>query len=317
MPTGLSIYSSNGTIIGTPTTPSSLTLYNITATTTFNYNVLFPLSITIGPISIQYLIVAGGGAGGYPSRTGGGGAGGEVLYGSFTANIGANISITVGNGGIYTYPTLGSGSNSNISSIYISTLTARGGGYGGGDNTAPYSPGFGGGFAHGSSGNSSGEGKTTGGNGYNGGGAPFIFGGGGGGGGGSDVGHNATNNEFISLAGIGATGYTSNIADGLTNIVYGSGGGGGLETTNTPISSYIASGGENAGLGGVSDSNNNANYISAIAPIANYGGGGGGGSGSGANINYTSNNSGASGVVIFRYNSISYIFNSSGSHIVV
>ena len=217
--------------------------------------------------------------------------------------------MTVGDGGVAVdsspWNIFGVGGNSSISSTNITEITAYGGGNGGGwlDNgTINYQPGYGGGTNHSEPYvNNPGEGKTSGGAGYDGG-EDRNYSAGGGGSGTLNYGGSAGGNGSTNLAGIGATGYSSNIEDGVTSKVYGSGGGGGFETNRTPISSYRASGGTNAGTGSVSTYNNNSSFIDAVSPVPNFGGGGGGGSGFG--VKHNNNISGASGVVIF-YNSVS------------
>lgn len=87
------------------------------------------------PLSIEYMIVAGGGGGGRGNTGigagGGGGAGGIVYNPSFTVSTGSPnaLSITVGAGG-------GAGSNGSDTTLSYpgpTTITAKGGGKGGGD----------------------------------------------------------------------------------------------------------------------------------------------------------------------------------------
>jgi hypothetical protein len=255
---------------------------------------------------IEYLIVGGGGSGGVADRSGGGGAGGEVKAGSFYAPLGEVINVTVGLGGVAVdsspWNVFGVGGNSSIISTNVPEIIAYGGGNGGGfmnNGAIAQTPGYGGGAAHNQSViSNSGEGKTSGGAGYEGSGEEDLnYSGGGGGSGTLNDGGSVGGTGTISLAGIGAEGYSSNIEDGETIQVYGSGGGGGFETAQVPPYSYVASGGTNAGSGSVSDYNDNSSFIDAVSPEPNFGGGGGGGSG--YNIRHNDNISGASGVVIF------------------
>jgi hypothetical protein len=305
LPNGISLNTSNGTISGTPTSTSSSTNYTITAITSYSYPITIPLSITVTKVSrlIQYLIVGGGGAGGYPGISAGGGAGGQVLSSSFNIFVEDIITITVGNGGVYASSSSpGNGNPSIISSLTIGTITSNGGGCGQG---VGYSAGYGGGAMYNGTPGIAGNGITVGGNGYNSG----TYGGGGGGGGGTDIGHDAISTINPASITNGATGFTSNIGDGVTNRVYGSGGGGGSQ-----VSEYANGykGGTNAGQGfstrnGFPGFRGTPDYYA----IPNYGGGGGGGAGGDGTtpINYATtplppprfngSANGANGVVIF------------------
>ena len=103
--------------------------------TAANSNTVGP--IVAIPVNIAYLVVAGGGSGGWEnlqSGTGGGGGAGGVLTGSFTQSANTVYTITVGAGGVG--QTLGSvgnnGANSTIIGTDSVTFTAIGGGRGGG-----------------------------------------------------------------------------------------------------------------------------------------------------------------------------------------
>ena len=97
-----------------------------------------------GVSSVEVLVIGGGGSGGNALRTdgwsngGGGGAGGVVYNSSLSVSPTTNYSVTVGNGG-------GAGKNNGQNSVFH-TITAIGGGYGGGidSGNVSYSPGSGG-----------------------------------------------------------------------------------------------------------------------------------------------------------------------------
>ena len=94
-------------------------------------------------LNIDYLVVAGGGAGGYRANSsqgtlswynGGGGAGG-FLNGSTSFTSGVSINLNVGAGGAaysgtYTFARGNKGGNSYISQTGVTTIEAEGGGYG-------------------------------------------------------------------------------------------------------------------------------------------------------------------------------------------
>lgn len=158
------------------------------------------------PEIIDYLLVAGGGGGGI-GRSGnhnaGGGGGGGVLYGILPVTKGNQFSITIGGGGA----SATNGSNSTLVTP-IQTLTAVGGGKGGGDSVSP-TTGFAGGSGGGGAGSGGGTARaggsgtvgqgTTGGTGY----GTSYGGGGGGANGGSEIlGVNAT----TSISGNGGPG---------------------------------------------------------------------------------------------------------------
>ena len=80
-------------------------------------------------ISADYLVVAGGAAGGkdqYGSRGAGGGGAGGMLTGTLDLSRGVSYTVTVGSGGAATSTYGGNGNNSVFSSI-----TSTGGGGGG------------------------------------------------------------------------------------------------------------------------------------------------------------------------------------------
>jgi len=218
--------------------------------------------------TIEYLIVAGGGAGGV-SFGGGGGAGGYISGTVTGVNPGSSYSIVVGAGGTRSAGIGGNGSNSTGF-----TQTAVGGG-GGGGGGAGASGGSGGG----------GAGRSGGGAGYNGGSATSgqgnaggsgisaaLVDAGGGGGGAGAAGANAINANPTGAGGVG-TNWQS------LGTYYGGGGGGCYGSGGT--------GGGGAGSTGT-----------ATDGTVNTGGGGGG------SFNTTAGN-GGSGIVIVRYQSAS------------
>lgn len=251
------------------------------------------LSVSNGPLSnVDYLVVAGGGAGGnYTNNTGGGGGagglrstvgatgGGGSLESSVTLTSG-NYSITVGGGGTTNGNSQvigGAGSDSTFNGITSKGGSGGGsgaqGGSGGGGNLQTANGGYGNG------------GAGTIGQGFAGGNGIAITsdaGGGGGGAGGAGtsgqnaVGGNAGNGVSITAlatpTSTGASGY------------YAGGGGGGVYSGTT----Y-----GNGGLGG-----GGRGGYSTTAPVAGTANTGGGGGGSGTGNNPVP---GGSGIVIVRY----------------
>ena len=224
--------------------------------------------------SIDYLVVAGGGA----SDQGGGGAGGYST-GTVSVTGGTSYTITVGaggtaSGGAGSPANGGNGNNSSISSISTST----GGGGGAWSTNTPGSGGSGGGAGQTGSGTYAG-GTGTAGQGFNGGSnggfnVPNYPGGGGGGAG--AVGQNAQSGSVAGAGGAGKTWF-----NGTT---YAGGGGGG----NNVNAAGGAGGSGGGGQGGYGSAQGGA-----AAGTVNTGGGGGGDGGTGF--------AGGSGVVIIRY----------------
>jgi hypothetical protein len=241
--------------------------------------------------NIRVLVVAGGGAGGYDC--GGGGAGGGVVSNlSFAVTQGTGYAYTVGNGGAATNGAVGASGGNSI----FSSLTATGGGRGGGSSNNGANGGSGGGGAANpvtnggtgtaSQGNSGAAGLqyTSGAN------TIYLGGGGGGAGGAGSQGTSATN-----TGGNGGVGIVNDITG--SNVYYGGGGGGGTVSGNYNVATYGGSGGlgggGNAGFGG---QNSNGSLTTPGTSGTNGVGGGGGGGG------YTQlSGSGGSGIVILRY----------------
>jgi hypothetical protein len=122
---------------GSKTTSGSDTIYQWT--TVGSGSITFPGSSSI---SVQYLVLGGGGG----AETGGGGGGG-VLEGTLTVTGGTSHTVTVGDGGTGASPYPSPGAASNGGNSVFSTITALGGGRGGGGDSgaAPTSGGSGGG----------------------------------------------------------------------------------------------------------------------------------------------------------------------------
>ena len=255
--------------------------------------------ITGAPGTLEYLVVGGGGGGGTTSG-GGGGAGGFVT-GTFT-NLGpGTYTVQVGGGGEAGNPTGGNGTPSYITNPGITSVTAQGGGYGGGYNIAGGPGGSGGGggsrvIPAGNGGFPGGAGNkitgtatastpnTQGSNGGDGYAAPASYSGGGGGGGAGGVG--GQGGPFPGQAGNGGPGQPSSITG--SSVLYAGGGGGGSE--------LMAAGAAGPGGGGAgarfADGPGYPNP-GATAGTANKGGGGGGG--------HITSAAGGSGVVIIAY----------------
>jgi hypothetical protein len=262
-----------------------------------------------GSTTVDYLVVAGGGAGGV-NIGGGGGAGGyresynPCTSGSYSASPLANPTslpvsvqaypVTVGGGGTATpLPSTavgGSGSNS-----VFSTITSAGGGGGGNPQGASATAGGSGGGGRscdpasatpitGGAGNTppvSPPQGNTGGNGIAGA-RP------GGGGGATTTGTNGSGAPFPvqGCSGDGGTGATTSISTSPT--AYAGGGGGGGFTCYSTAGTGGTGGGGNGGQGPASSAGSNG--------TANTGGGSGGG-GSAGGVAGT----GGSGIVIVRY----------------
>lgn len=261
---------------------------------------------------IDFLIVGGGGAGGF--RTGGGGGaggyitslgtsgGGKAALPVFTASMYTEYQITVGGGGNSfntDSPSTGNGSYSRFAN-YIAEGGGRGGtGYNGITDEAIYRNGQPGGSGGGggswqySSNYASGSGGTGSAYygfayGYSGGSGSIASNGsfrrGGGGGGADSAGGDAGIGTFAT---IGANGGNGLITNGISSIYRAGGGGGGATTIGgVPIT---GSGGLGGGGRGAT-----ANFSAGSGTELTGGGGGGG---------YTSiGGSGGAGVIILKYN---------------
>ncbi len=340
LPAGLSLDSSSAAITGTPTTIATSTFTVRAATSRGNAEREFSITVQANPFvvasggtettsgdykihtftspgnfvvantgapsgstTVEYLIVAGGAAGGQGCGSGGGGAGGYRTNFPSPATGGQSVSaqtypISVGSGGsgIGDTNTQQVGANGSTSSAF--SITSAGGGGGAGNNSNPPTGnpgGSGGGGGHGSGGGGSGNqppvsppqgnpgGQST----------PQGYtnddqGGGGGG---------------ASQAGIGPTGNggagSPNSISGSDTTYAGGGGGGHRDSPNTGL---FANGGAGGGARGGGKGTSAPNTRGRDA-TANTGGGGGGAcritnsppSGFGAQ------GSGGSGIVIVRY----------------
>lgn len=222
---------------------------------------------------VTYLVVAGGGSGGYqPSAThatGGGGAGGYLTnYGgtAISLNSGTTYSITVGAGGVGGSDS-NNGANSVLSGSGITTITAIGGGRGGrADGGGGQSGGSGGG---GASGSGTGGGSGTSGQGNSGGsGASYsnqYYDGGGGGGAGASGG----SSTIVNIAGSGGAGLSNSITGSAVTYA---GGGGGAARDGVGGTSYSGSGGAGGGGAGGTELGNRSGGNGTDG----LGGGGGG-----------------------------------------
>ncbi len=202
---------------------------------------------------VTYLVVAGGGSGGYVSDpnnnghvSGGGGAGGYLTnYGgtAITLNSGTTYSITVGAGGVGGTAT-NSGQNSVLSGSGITTITSIGGGHGGRTGSNGFVGGASGGSGGGGHSNGGGGGAGTSGQGNSGGnganyGGRYYDGGGGGG-----AGAAGASSTTVNIAGSGGAGLSNSITGSAVTYA---GGGGGAARDAVGGTSYAGSGGAGGG----------------------------------------------------------------------
>lgn len=230
------------------------------------------------PATVEYLIVGGGGPGGF-RHAGGGGAGG-VRSGNASLSAGS-YSVVVGAGGIASLVEATRGPNGGDSSF--NGVTSLGGGAGGNNGQAGAAGASGGGGS-----NKGAGGAGTAGQGNNGGSTPTAsnYAVGGGGGGAGAVGGTAT----TTVSGVGGAGVSSSITG--TAVVYGGGGGGG--------------GDGQRGLGG-NGGGGNGSLNATVAASGTNGLGGGGGGGGAAGASSGTGGNGGSGVVILRYPVLSLV----------
>lgn len=257
--------------------------------------------------NVDYLVIAGGGAGGRATAGGigapGGGAGGlRTSFGSTSGGgasaetalallVATNYTVTVGAGG--SGPTSGNTSGPNGSNSVFSTITSIGGGGGATNNT-------GGGFPAGGNGGSGGGtyqgaiGAGTANQGFDGG---LSSSGSSSGGGGGAGGVGVNSNYNTSTVGNGGLGLQNSITGSA--VMYAGGGGGGQYSSEAggPGAGGSSIGGAGGSGGGNAGGNGNTSTGS--------GGGGGGDGGNGGN--------GGSGVVILRYPSTYTISGLSGT----
>ncbi len=209
--TGTKITGATSSYIHTGLTNGTTYYYVVTAVNSYGESSeSSQVSRTPAILTVRVLVVAGGGGGGGSDYwNGGGGAGGLIYNASYTVSF-SSYSVTVGVGGHNsTEPSPNNGGNSSFD-----TLTAIGGGVGGGRFGSGVNGGSGGGGGERATG-----GTGTSGQGNNGGSGANITGGGGGGA--SAAGTNGVNNYS---GGNGGNGLQYNISG--SNLYYSGGGGG-------------------------------------------------------------------------------------------
>jgi hypothetical protein len=228
-------------------------------------------------LTVDCLVLAGGGAGG--SYAGGGGGAGGLRTATGLSLTTTPVSVTVGAGGV---GATGLAGGNGVNSVF-DTITSTGGGGGGGFafSTNGVAGGSGGGATASNAGSATGGAASPSGQGNAGGNTSNSgVGAGAGGGGAGAVGGSSTSSV---VAGNGGAGLATSFSG--TSVTYAGGGGGGADTAS----------GQTAGTGGVGGGGNGA-LSAPTTGTANTGGGGGGRwnpSAAGAN--------GGSGLVIVRY----------------
>jgi len=291
-PSNFSLYLSAGysPLIATGGTISDIVISGVSYRI-HTYDVVGTFSFVVSSLGssngvVDYLVVAGGGAGaGYQ----GGGAGG-YRDGSLVVSV-SSFAVSVGAGGLkgstVTSPyTANSGGNS-----VFSTITSAGGGGAGNNSGVGGAGGSGGGGGWGSAAGAGNTPPTVPSQGNSGGvnGNALNYGGGGGGGAGA-AGDNGLN---TGISGDGGVGILSSI-NGVATF-YSGGGGGSFPYTTSPPST----GGAGGLGGGGAGSATNAAGDNAQNGSPNTGGGGGGASYNGSTFNLAGD--GGSGIVIIRY----------------
>jgi hypothetical protein len=256
---------------------------------------------TIPPVSIDFLVIAGGGGGGggqFQDQYGGGAGAGGYRTSSQTINVGTAITVTVGGGGPATQNSEGTnGVDSSISGTGITTITSAGGGYGGCSTTG--AEGGDGGSGGGTSSNISataglGNTPSTSPSQGNNGGTPTTNNHGGGGGGAGATGGNGSGNT----GGAGGVGIASSITG--SSVTRAGGGAGAGEST-----------GGTGGTGG--GGNGSGGNGTGSAGTVNTGGGGGGGGSASAPAPAPAGGAGGSGVVILSMPDADYSGTTTGS----
>jgi len=266
--------SCNETVVGSYVINS----FVLSGTTTGTTSWTAPSGIT----NIEYLVVGGGGAGGYRADRGGGGGGaGGFRTGSLEVSSSSPLTIVVGAGGAAktAYSNIPNpGNNSQLGSI-ISI-----GGAGGLDGE------FGtvGGSGGGGSGNGDSGTQGTSGQGNNGGSGYLdsTWNAAGGGGGAGSAGVSAPGD---GTGGAGGSGLSSSITG--TPVIYAAGGGGGAGKTNSGANGGAGGAGGSSGVGGAG-----TGIYTGIAGngAINTGSGGGG-------CNAGTSGKGGSGIVVIRF----------------
>ena len=219
---------------------SALTHYNGTAWQYFAATE----SPDVEPLVVDYLVVAGGGAG-QGVRGGGGGAGGILTTTSYGGSgtalnlvAGTAYAISIGNGGVG-YQDSGNYGQDGFDS-YFDSINTNGGGGGGRSTLAGRSGGSGGGGGNGGSGYSNqGGAATPAGQGSPGGRSPVFSDAGGGGG--------ATGPNPAGFFNVGATGLASTITG--ASVTYATGGRGGYSSQGSATGVNGAAGTGNGGSG--------------------------------------------------------------------
>lgn len=280
----------SGTSAQRPGSPTAgMTRYNTTLEVVEYHNGTNWYSVTATNsqlYSIDYLVIAGGGAGGTcPNgfyEVGAGGGAGGYLAGSTSIAEGVTYAVTVGAGGAGAAGALGTnGDNSVLAGI----ATAIGGGRGGGF----YSTGASGGSGGGGSGNSG----TAGGSGTS--------------GQGNAGGNGSTNSDLSTGGGGGGAGASGGNASGSTA---GNGGGGTASSITGSSVTRAGGGGGSRGLSGGSNGSGGSGGGGAgggNSGTANTGGGGG------ANYQNGTGGNGGSGVVILSIPTTKYTGTTTGS----
>jgi len=321
---GTAIISGNASAVGSDTTSSFVlrAVDNASNTTSrsFSITVQAPkfqtftssgtFSVPTGVSSVDALVVAGGGIGKHFG--GGGGAGGLIFMPGFPVTPGGTVSVTVGDGGTAetAWPSAGPPSTAgNGQDSVFGTLTAKGGGAGGGYPGRPAGDGGSGGGA--AVDNPGGQGGAT---------QPtqpddsgaYGFGNAGGnspgpnssnaagGGGAGAAGGNGAYPYANDPTGVGGIGKAYTIADG-TSPVYYAGGGGGTHMGNQTAGPTRGLGGNGGGGNAGSEAPGSGAPLVGQSGQANKGGGGGGPGYQGPGASSNASSAGGKGIVIVRW----------------
>jgi hypothetical protein len=275
-----------------------------------NQLTLDTFGVVNAPLTVDILVVGGGGAGGNstsvwgtPNLKGGGGGAGGVLHRTGVYVV-APVSVGIGVGGNRSY-VVGNSGYSGVESAFGAYIAREGGGGGGGGSTSEVGKdgGSGGGSGRGFGSAQYGGGQGTVGQGHDGGGrfdAYMMYYSGGGGGG---AGTQGAWPGVGSPKGDGGLGYLCDISG--TPTYYGGGGGGGSSYlwSVDHWSYYAGLGGSGSGGDGAGQTDTIA-YTLATDGVSNTGGGGGGGGSqlTGEVIHDSQlGGRGGSGIVIVRY----------------
>ncbi len=321
---GTAIISGNATAVGSDTTSTFVlrAVDNASNTTsrTFSITISAPkfqtftssgtFSVPTGVSSVDTLVVAGGGIGKHFG--GGGGAGGLIFMPGFPVTPGGTVSVTVGNGGTAETAWPSAGPNNpaaNGQDSVFGTLTAKGGGSGGGyPGRAAGQGGSGGGASVDHPGGQGGATQPTQpddsgayGFGNPGGNSPGPNSSNGGGGGGAGAaGGNGAYPYANDPTGVGGIGRAYTIADG-TSPVYYAGGGGGTHMGNQPAGPTRGLGGNGGGGNAGSEAPGSGAPLNGQSGTANRGGGGGAPGQQGPGASSNASTAGGKGVVIVRW----------------